>query len=57
MMPRQLCSYALQNFDFNKIDVAVVQKFLGNFCYLFLSSTFLRVFVSSFLTCIYKLFS
>nr|AEK81534.1 Na+/H+ antiporter [Diplachne fusca] len=35
---------ALQNFDLNKIDVAVVLKFLGNFCYLFLSSTFLGVF-------------
>jgi NhaP-type Na+/H+ or K+/H+ antiporter len=48
---------ALQNFDLNKIDAAVVLKFLGNFCYLFLSSTFLGVFVSSFLTRIYKLFS
>jgi len=37
---------ALQNFDLNQIDVAVVLKFLGNFCYLFLSSTFLGVFVS-----------
>lgn len=37
---------ALQNFDLNLIDVAVVLKFLGNFCYLFLSSTFLGVFVS-----------
>ncbi|KAK8461021.1 hypothetical protein SEVIR_2G434900v4 [Setaria viridis] len=36
---------ALQNFDLNHIDVAVVLKFLGNFCYLFLSSTFLGVFV------------
>ncbi|OEL17024.1 Sodium/hydrogen exchanger 2 [Dichanthelium oligosanthes] len=35
---------ALQNFDLNHIDVAVVLKFLGNFCYLFLSSTFLGVF-------------
>uniref|UniRef100_K3ZSI4 Cation/H+ exchanger transmembrane domain-containing protein n=1 Tax=Setaria italica TaxID=4555 RepID=K3ZSI4_SETIT len=35
----------LQNFDLNHIDVAVVLKFLGNFCYLFLSSTFLGVFV------------
>ncbi|KAG2647379.1 hypothetical protein PVAP13_2KG573200 [Panicum virgatum] len=35
---------ALQNFDLNQIDVAVVLKFLGNFCYLFLSSTFLGVF-------------
>jgi NhaP-type Na+/H+ or K+/H+ antiporter len=48
---------ALQNFDLDKIDAAVVLKFLGNFCYLFLSSTFLGVFVSSFLTRIYKLFS
>ncbi|XP_066391457.1 sodium/hydrogen exchanger 1-like [Miscanthus floridulus] len=35
---------ALQNFDLNHIDVAVVLKFLGNFCYLFLSSTLLGVF-------------
>ncbi|CAN6169159.1 unnamed protein product [Urochloa humidicola] len=35
---------ALQNFDLNHIDAAVVLKFLGNFCYLFLSSTFLGVF-------------
>ncbi|KAJ1292302.1 hypothetical protein BS78_02G382000 [Paspalum vaginatum] len=35
---------ALQNFDLNQIDVAVVLKFLANFCYLFLSSTFLGVF-------------
>ncbi|KAL6657143.1 hypothetical protein ACP70R_004923 [Stipagrostis hirtigluma subsp. patula] len=35
---------ALQNFDLNLIDVSVVLKFLGNFCYLFLSSTFLGVF-------------
>ncbi|TVT97994.1 hypothetical protein EJB05_10667 [Eragrostis curvula] len=35
---------ALQNFDLNKIDAAVVLKFLGNFFYLFLSSTFLGVF-------------
>jgi NhaP-type Na+/H+ or K+/H+ antiporter len=48
---------ALQNFDLSKINEAVVLKFLGNFCYLFLSSTFLGVFVSSFLTRIYKLFS
>ncbi|CAN6206395.1 unnamed protein product [Urochloa humidicola] len=35
---------ALQNFDLNHIDAAVVLKFLGNFFYLFLSSTFLGVF-------------
>nr|AFM85232.1 Na+/H+ antiporter [Oryza coarctata]AFN22080.1 Na+/H+ antiporter [Oryza coarctata] len=35
---------ALQNFDLVHIDVAVVLKFLGNFFYLFLSSTFLGVF-------------
>ena len=44
---------ALQNFDLNQIDVAVVLKFLRNFCYLFLSSTFLGVFVSRFLSIIY----
>lgn len=37
---------ALQNFDLNHIDVTVVLNFLGNFCYLFLSSTLLGVFVS-----------
>lgn len=37
---------ALQNLDLVHIDVAVVLKFLGNFIYLFLSSTFLGVFVS-----------
>jgi NhaP-type Na+/H+ or K+/H+ antiporter len=37
---------ALQNFDLVHIDAAVVLKFLGNFFYLFLSSTFLGVFVS-----------
>lgn len=41
---------ALQNFDLNHIDAAVVLKFLGNFCYLFLSSTLLGVFVSCFLS-------
>uniref|UniRef100_A0A0E0EFU9 Sodium/hydrogen exchanger n=5 Tax=Oryza TaxID=4527 RepID=A0A0E0EFU9_9ORYZ len=35
---------ALQNFDLVHIDAAVVLKFLGNFFYLFLSSTFLGVF-------------
>lgn len=40
---------ALQNFDLNHIDVAVVLNFLGNFCYLFVSSTLLGVFVSCFL--------
>ncbi|NP_001307756.1 sodium/hydrogen exchanger 2-like [Zea mays] len=35
---------ALQNFDLNHIDVAVVLNFLGNFCYLFVSSTLLGVF-------------
>nr|AAY90136.1 Na/H vacuolar antiporter [Cenchrus americanus]ABB73304.1 Na/H antiporter [Cenchrus americanus]ADZ53037.1 Na/H antiporter [Cenchrus americanus]AGM39625.1 sodium proton antiporter [Cenchrus americanus] len=35
---------ALQNFDLNHIDVAVVLKFLGNFFYLFVSSTLLGVF-------------
>nr|ADB54780.1 Na+/H+ exchanger [Phyllostachys edulis] len=35
---------ALQNFDLVHIDVAVVLKFLGNFIYLFLSSTFLGAF-------------
>lgn len=44
---------ALQNFDLNHIDVAVVLKFLGNFCYLFLSSTLLGVFVSLILSFIY----
>lgn len=41
---------ALQNFDLVHIDAAVVLKFLGNFFYLFLSSTFLGVFVSWFLS-------
>nr|AAR19752.1 Na+/H+ antiporter [Thinopyrum elongatum] len=36
---------ALQNFDPNsKIDAIVILKFLGNLCYLFVSSTFLGVF-------------
>ncbi|KQK14736.1 sodium/hydrogen exchanger 2 [Brachypodium distachyon] len=35
---------ALQNFDLNQIDAMVVLKFLGNFLYLFVSSTFLGVF-------------
>ncbi|KAM3391924.1 hypothetical protein ACQJBY_013201 [Aegilops geniculata] len=35
---------ALQNFDPNQIDAIVILKFLGNFCYLFVSSTFLGVF-------------
>jgi NhaP-type Na+/H+ or K+/H+ antiporter len=39
---------ALQNFDLNQIDAIVILKFLGNFFYLFVSSTFLGVFVSSF---------
>lgn len=39
---------ALQNFDLNQIDAIVILKFLGNFCYLFVSSTFLGVFVSLF---------
>ncbi|XP_062187842.1 sodium/hydrogen exchanger 1-like [Phragmites australis] len=42
---------ALENFDLNKIDVAVVLKFLGNVCYLFVSSTFLGVFTG--LLCAY----
>jgi hypothetical protein len=39
---------ALQNFDLNHIDTMVILKFLGNFLYLFVSSTFLGVFVSLF---------
>ena len=39
---------ALQNFDLNHIDTMVILKFLGNFLYLFVSSTFLGVFVSFF---------
>ncbi|KAL5199129.1 hypothetical protein ABZP36_002641 [Zizania latifolia] len=35
---------ALQNLDLDHIDAGVVLKFLGNFFYLFLSSTFLGVF-------------
>ncbi|KAM0860162.1 hypothetical protein ACQ4PT_046714 [Festuca glaucescens] len=35
---------ALQNFDLNHIDTMVILKFLGNFLYLFVSSTFLGVF-------------
>nr|AKO69811.1 Na+/H+ antiporter [Agrostis stolonifera] len=35
---------ALQNFDLNHIDAMVILKFLGNFLYLFVSSTFLGVF-------------
>jgi NhaP-type Na+/H+ or K+/H+ antiporter len=47
---------ALQNFDLNHIDVAVVLKFLGNFFYLFVSSTLLGVFVSYFFSIIYFYF-
>jgi len=35
---------ALQNFDLNHVDALVILKFLGNFLYLFVSSTFLGVF-------------
>ncbi|CAM0907293.1 unnamed protein product [Alopecurus aequalis] len=35
---------ALQNFDLNQVDALVILKFLGNFLYLFVSSTFLGVF-------------
>lgn len=35
---------AIQNFDLVHIDVTVVLQFVANFCYLFLTSTFLGVF-------------
>lgn len=39
---------AIQNFDLVHIDAIIVFKFLSNFCYLFITSTFLGAFVSSF---------
>ena len=39
---------AIQNFDVGHIDAIIVLKFVGNFFYLFFSSTFLGAFVSTF---------
>ncbi|KAG8099163.1 hypothetical protein GUJ93_ZPchr0013g34118 [Zizania palustris] len=44
---------ALQILDLDHIDAVVVLKFLGNFFYLFLSSTFLGVFVGWIAQCIH----
>ncbi|KAJ6814473.1 sodium/hydrogen exchanger 2-like [Iris pallida] len=37
---------AIQNFDLEHIDAGIAAKFIGNFFYLFVSSTFLGAFVS-----------
>lgn len=37
---------AIQNFDLVHVDAGIVLKFVGNFFYLFATSTFLGAFVS-----------
>lgn len=47
---------AIQNFDLGHIDAVILLKFVGNFFYLFASSTFLGAFVSYYAYTIYGIF-